>query len=217
MPHILPSILVYSEVEYKEQMTSIRNVTNFVQIDIADGKFVDNTTWYDTAVIKEYCPVDFELHMMVREPLTEIEKWKDIPQMKRIIFHFEALENIVEAIFQMKTFGREVSICLNIETPIDVLEPIQQTIDGVQFMSIVAGKQGQPFRPEVLGKIRDFKERHPNISISADGHVSEETIPLLLSAGVQNFCVGSAIWKGEDGVEESYLRLKKLVENQPQK
>ncbi|PIR03740.1 MAG: hypothetical protein COV59_04695 [Candidatus Magasanikbacteria bacterium CG11_big_fil_rev_8_21_14_0_20_39_34] len=213
MPNILPSILVYSEIEYKKQMTSIHEVTDFVQIDIADGKFVDNTTWYDTALIKEYCPVNFELHMMVENPLEEIEKWKDIPQMKRIIFHYEAVENIVLAVEKMKTFGREVSVCLNIETPFEVLKEIINQIDGVQFMGIIAGKQGQPFQPQVLEKIQSFKKQFPAIPLSADGHVSEETIPLLFEAGIENFCVGSAIWKGDGGAQESYLRLKNIVKN----
>lgn len=210
---IVPSILVYSKQEFLDQIETATKTTDFVQIDIADGKFVNNTTWHDPQVIAKHCSMDFELHMMVEDPLTEIANWAELERLKRIIFHYESVDDIEVAVRIMSSYSRYLTVCLNLETPPMVLEPVIDQIDMVQFMCIVPGKQGQPFVAKVLDKIEHFKELYPDVPIAADGHVGPDTIPDLKSAGVTQFCVGSALHKPPLTFAENFSELSKLVEN----
>jgi pentose-5-phosphate-3-epimerase len=45
MVQIIPSMLVQTEKDFKDQITAIKGAVEMVQIDLADGKFVPNTTW----------------------------------------------------------------------------------------------------------------------------------------------------------------------------
>ena len=50
---IIPSVLIQSEQEFLDQTQSVLGAVNMIQLDIADGKFVPNTTWADPEVVKE--------------------------------------------------------------------------------------------------------------------------------------------------------------------
>lgn len=207
---IIPSILVYSKDEYIQQMQIISALTDFVQIDIADGKFVDNTTWHDVEFIKDYCPVNFELHMMVTHPLKEIQKWQYTPQLKRIIFHYESVSDIENTLVELQKYNREICISLNLETDTKKIEKYVSKLDAVQFMNIIPGKQGQPFDKNILEKITNFHSTFPHMELASDGSVNSQTISELLKAGISRFCVGSAIWKGNP--KENYTELQNMIQ-----
>ena len=212
MPMIIPSILVYSKEKYLKQIQAIKSMVDFVQVDIANNTFVPNQTWYDPGLIEENIPFDFELHMMIEKPMDELGAWMSNDRLKRVVLHFETIENAVpQAIKIVHESGRQISICLNPETPISVLEPFVNDIDAVQFMTIEPGFQGQPFLPEVLDKIKKYKNKHPDHFISADGHVNEETIPLLIEVGVEGLCIGSAIFNEHSEPKDNILRIQKLI------
>lgn len=207
---IIPSILVYSAEEFDSQILTIKDVCQFVQIDIADGVFVEGKTWIDPAHVAKNMPIDFELHMMVQNPVEEIQRWKDIPELKHIIFHYEAVEDISAAVQNMKAFGRKVIVCLNPDTPIEVIDSVTNDIDGVQFMSVYPGKQGQPFVENTVERIATLHAKYPSLPISDDGAVNATTIPPLFAAGARRFGPGSAVWKGD--AVKNYLSLVELIQ-----
>jgi ribulose-phosphate 3-epimerase len=209
MIQIIPSILVQSEEEFLEQIRTIKSVCSFVQIDIADGLFASGKTWIDPDAVKEKMTIDFELHMMVADPLKEIERWKDIDHMQRIIFHYSSVDNVVQTIGQLKTYGRDVCICLNPDVPVDVIDPIVSDIESVQFMSVWPGRQGQSFLPETLNRIAAVHKKYPNLPIADDGAVNKDTLPELVRAGATRFGPGSAVWKGNP--VENYTNLLNIA------
>lgn len=208
-PQIIPSILVYSPEEFDQQISTIAPICNFVQIDIVDGQFVEGATWIDPEHVAKHIPMDFELHMMVLHPLEHVRQWKHIDQLKRVIFHYETVDDAREVAKEMKTYGKEVCMCLNPETSVDVLADLYDVLDAVQFMSVHPGKQGQPFLPEAVDRIALTHERYPELPIAADGAVSTETIPALFAAGARRFAPGSAVWKGNP--VENYTQLTNLL------
>lgn len=211
MYQIIPSILVSSEEQFLDHINAIKLVCSFVQLDIADGLFCDGKTWIDPIAVKEKMDIDFELHMMVANPLKEIKRWNNIERLKRIVFHYEAVDDIVHAVTEMNAFGRDVCVCLNPDTPINVLEPVIGHIESIQCMSVYPGKQGQSFLLSTLDKIRAFHAQYPHVPISDDGAVNKETIPQLIHAGATRFGPGSAIWKNGNPAD-NYMELVTLME-----
>jgi ribulose-phosphate 3-epimerase len=205
---IIPSLVVHSAKEFLGQAHAVVNAVDQIQLDIADGKFVPNTTWADPTVAKNEIKSNLELHIMVEHPIAEIKKWIGVPQIKRVLFHFEAKDDINETIDLIHQHGWEASIVLNPDTEVKVLDPYLEKIEGVMFMSVYPGFQGQKFIPEALGKIRQFKAKKTKHFVEIDGAVNEETLPEIIATGVDAICPGSATWRNNTPVEN----IKKMQE-----
>lgn len=157
--------------------------------------------------------LDYEIDMMVADPLAEIERWIAVGA-KRLVVHVESLakdgidisaglESFFQTLekehgyFNAKEFDFfELGAALSIDTPLDVIAPYIDRFHFIQLMSIeTIGLQGQEFDEKVLDKIRDAKTRFPDMPVSVDGGVSLETAPDLLDAGADRLVAGSAILK----------------------
>ena len=113
---IIPAILVKSEAEFLQQANAIADATDCIHIDIADGEFVPETTWADPGSISNNLKIDCELHLMAKDPLEIIEKWKNIPQVKRVLFHVESDINVAELVQTIHDQDWEAVAVLNPET-----------------------------------------------------------------------------------------------------
>ena len=210
MIEIIPSVLVQSEEEFVQNISGLENSVDMIQLDIADGVFVPNTTWSDPEKVKKI-PLEIELHLMVQNPLEELQRWSQIHQIKRVHFHFESTDSVDNTIQEIREAGYEVGIALKPETSIDVLEPYINEIDAVLFLSVNPGKQGQPFLPEVLEKIKTFRKKYPNHFIEIDGGVNEKTLPEIIESGVDAICPGSAIFK-TGNPKENVGKMRRMID-----
>lgn len=207
---IIPSLLVSTEQEFIQKYRGLDGSVNCIQLDIADGIFVPNTTWRDPAVIqKEVTDTDVELHLMVNNPLEELEEWRGVPQIKRILVHYEC-DNFESIFEKLPSYGWQVGIAINPDTPISVLEPYIPHIQAVLIMSVIPGKQGQPFIPAVLEKISALRNQHPNLFIEIDGAVNTTTLPAIIASGVNAICPGSAI-VGSGNPKENVKNMQQLI------
>ncbi len=213
MIEIIPSILVQTEEEFIQNIEGLGQSVNMIQLDVADGIFVSNKTWADPIIVKKLVQIEIELHLMVQNPLEELQRWTQIPLIKRVHLHFESIQNDMDnTILAVREAGYEVGIALNPETPIDVLEPYINEIDAVLFLSVHPGKQGQPFVPEVLEKIKAFRSKGWNHFVEIDGAVNENTLPEILKTGVDAVCPGSAIFKN-GSPEQNVKKMVKQVKS----
>jgi ribulose-phosphate 3-epimerase len=208
---IIPSILVQSEQEFLEQISAVKNILDMVQLDIADGKFVDNTTWADPEIVKTIDDINIELHLMIQNPLEEIKRWKDVKQIKRILVHYESVEDFEEIIPELKSYDWEIGIVLNPDTNTAVLLPFLDDIKSVMFMGVIPGKQGQKLIPEVLTKIKNFKSENPDKFTELDGGVNLKTLPDIINSGVDAICPGSTIFRNANTPEENIKILKNII------
>ncbi len=173
--------------------------------------FVPNTTWADPETVRHIDGYTVELHLMVKDPLETIALWNDIPQVTRYIIHYESTEDVVAVITHAKSTAKEVFIALNPETTLDVLTPIHHLIDGVLFMGVRPGFQGQSLIPEVLEKIAVCRETYPALYTELDGGVQEETLPAIASCGVHAICPGSLVFRRESPAHEQIMFIKSTL------
>jgi len=212
MVEIIPSILVKTEEEFLEQSRAVADVLNMIQLDIADGVFVPNTTWADPDVVAEHLTLDCELHLMVQDPVEEVRKWADVVQVKRVFVHYESrTDDIADVLAQIHSYGWDVGVVLNPGTPIDVLDSFLEEVDAVMFMGVNPGFQGQTLIPEVLENMKAFCAAHPHLFVSIDGSVNEETLPDILATGVCAVCPGSAIFGNDEPPKKNIERMKALI------
>lgn len=209
---IIPSILVQTQQEFETQLNAVQGILSIVQLDIADGKFVPNTTWADPEVVEKISTIDIELHLMVQNPMHELKRWSACEQVKRVLIHYETTNGkFGEMIETVREYGWQVGAVLNPDIPIGVLDPYIDDLDSVMFMGVVPGFQGQGLIPDVLEKIKEFKYLHPRVFIEIDGAVNEQTLPDIIASGVDAICPGSAIFKNDRRPAENVRRMKEII------
>lgn len=204
MKKIIPTILATTYTQFEEQFKKVSPFFDLIQIDVMDGKFVNNQSFADISDINNInLETKFELHLMVEHPIKEIKKWENVKNIVRIIFHIESKDSPEEVIKTIKNLGVEIGIALNPETDTDTIEPYTNQIDEVLFLTVHPGKQGANFLPNVGKKISNFKLLITNFGkmrpmIAVDGGINANNIKQVRDWGVNTFCIGSAIIMAED-------------------
>jgi ribulose-phosphate 3-epimerase len=213
---LIPVILEKDFRELLSKIKKIENLTELVQIDILDNSLIKNTTFNDIDKLGDIpTKTKFEVHLMVDEPLIYAKgKVKNIASM---CMQIEARNNhIEEFINTCRENGYKVGLSILWDTPAERIEPYLDRIDFVQFMTIKAGFQGNPFIHQVIDKIREFHKKHPKVVIQTDGGANELNIPELVSAGVTNIVIGSALFKSAMP-SNAFMKFKALAQQSASK
>ena len=235
MSVIVPAILPVSHEDLEQKLDALVGLTDSVQVDIVDGRFVVPPSWpyknsdeptpFPTSAGNETFShlgqLHFEMDMMVADPEGAAGAWITAGA-ERVVLHVESTNYLDRAIRHIgvvyghsKDFAPDllsVGIAINIQTDLALIEQYLEHVDFVQFMGIAnIGRQGEPFDKSVLKKISTFKRKHPKMQIQVDGGVSLVTAPSLLTLGVNRLIVGSDIWHASSPREELH-KLNELVQ-----
>jgi len=199
---IVPSILSANQGKINEEIKEVEAYSDLLQVDVMDNKFVPNETLGPEYLEKLDTTVPLDVHLMVMEPAEEyMRKFVEInPKLKinNITIHVEACSDVGKTLDIIKKLGVKPGITLNPKTPLEKILPYVDKVEVVQFMTVEPGFSGQKFIPEVLPKIKELREKYPDLDIEIDGGVNLETAPLAAKAGVNVFCASSYIFKSED-------------------
>jgi ribulose-phosphate 3-epimerase len=215
MTQIIPAIIPESLEHLTETLGRISAFTHDVQIDIVDGEFVPFTSWPYmpkgdiTDIEKLTDNFIVEVDLMVMEPEKVIAKYAKAG-VRRIVLHLESVYTIDHIVSLRDTYGFELGLSIANDTDIRALTTVIEYADYVQLMGIgQIGTQRQPFDTRVLARIEKLLLQYPALSISIDGSVNNETLPLLKNAGAERFVVGSAILDALDA-HSAYTKLVSL-------
>ena len=228
MTEVIPAVLAKDINDLRQKIANVVNVAHIVQIDICDGKFVESTSWpmqrddiESTSKILEeeeglpyWENLDFEFDLMVKDAIKQFDFFVRLGA-RRIIFHLEAedeneLKDFINSIDPYTRETLEIGIAINTKTPIEKLDIYINSIDFVQCMGIEhIGYQGEPFDEKVLDQIKNLKSKYPDLIISVDGSVNEETAPLLVEAGANRLVAGSVLMRSFD-IKETIKELSEF-------
>ena len=228
MTEVIPAVLAKDYNDLRQKIANVVNIAHIVQIDICDGKFVESKSWpmdrddaESVALIlgeEEGLPywenLDFEFDLMVENAIKQFDFFVRLG-VKRIIFHLEAedkseFKEFIDSIDPYTRESLEIGIAINTTTSIEELFPFINSIDFVQCMGIAhIGFQGEGFDERVLSQIKGLKEKYPDLIISVDGSVNEDTAPLLVGAGANRLVAGSVLMRSFD-VKETIKELENL-------
>lgn len=228
MTEITPAILVGDFNELNEKLAKFVNITNLVQIDICDGNFVPTISWPMNPRDREsvqsildeenglpfWEQLDFEFDLMVLNAHKQFDFFARLGA-KRIVFHLEAetedsFKEFLESLDPYFKDNIEIGIAINTTTEISKLEPFINYVDFIQCMGIERiGHQGEEFDERVLTQIKDLKLKYPELKISVDGSVNENTAPKLIEAGATRLVIGSALLQSFD-IRETFKEFQNL-------
>lgn len=206
---IFPTILETTIDKAKARIKSVTGIVDTIQLDIVDNILFDGLTYQEVDWIDKLdTNLNIELHLLVSDPLKIVNK--KLKKVKTIYFQVETPQDKKSIIQRFKDLGYEVGISIAPNTKLQDIKEYISDIELVQFMTIIPGKQGNPFKMEVLDKINEFKRLYPNKHTQVDGSVNENTIPYLLNIGIDSAVVGSALFQSKD-IKQVYIKLSSLA------
>jgi ribulose-phosphate 3-epimerase len=195
--HIVPAILTENPVILEAMLRRAEEFADWVQIDIMDGVFVPSRSITSNDIFDIKPKMAWEAHLMVQEPVKYLKGFH-LAGARRIVVHYEAVKDcVIED--HINSMGMEAGLAINPETPLEVLSPqVIRRLDSVLFMAVHPGFYGAKFIPEVLDKISSFRAIYPDVNIAIDGGVKANNVALVAASGVNEICVGSAVFAQAD-------------------
>jgi len=182
--------------------------TNYIHIDVMDGKFVENNTIELMNEYSEYAKnvtnVPLDVHLMVKDVESYIKSYLALEPYS-ITFHLEACKNrkeVMKYISLIKESGVKVGISIKPNTPIEDVYEYLPYIHKVLVMTVEPGKGGQQLLTDTLEKINKLNvfvyENGFEVDIEADGGINDKTCNDVKNAGANILVVGSYVINSED-------------------
>ena len=180
---------------------------SMLHVDVMDGHFAGNLTMgadMIRGVRRHFSDVLIDTHLMVDRPGDYITSFAEAGA-NHYSFHIEVCHpfhpNGVDAdelIQRIIAAGMTAGLVINPLTPIAPLQPYLDRLTMVLVMSVVPGRSGQTFMPEVLPKVKALRDGGFGGRIEMDGGIGPDTIGRCVEAGADTFVAASAIFGQSD-------------------
>lgn len=209
MVEVSTSILSVKEGKEVETFFALEaSKTDYIHIDVMDGKFVEKDTYQkmlsNAMYIKRTLNVPLDVHLMVEDVKDAIDDFLAL-EPNIITFHLEACESkeeVYKYIKYIKDNNCKVGLSVKPNTPIDEIYEFLPYIHLCLVMTVEPGKGGQTLLKEMLDKIATLKEyvqkNKLDIDIEADGGINLKTAPDVKKAGANILVSGTAIIMAND-------------------
>jgi ribulose-phosphate 3-epimerase len=130
----------------------------WLHLDIMDGHFVPNLTFGPevlAALRRAGLKTFFDTHLMLAEPQKYVEPFAKAGA-NNISIHIEPTYDHRATLARIRELGCQCGIVLNPGTPASAIEPVLGLVDLVLVMTVQPGFGGQPFRTDMLPKLREI-------------------------------------------------------------
>ena len=218
---IAPSILTADFCELGKLMDElVFNGIDWIHLDVMDGNWVTNKTItfgpYLVRSIRQKLgsEIFIDCHLMITNAEETWEQYVD-SGVNLVIFHIEAVNDANVLIDNLHSSGCQAGIVLNPDTPASEVIPYLSKLDLVLVMSVVPGKGGQSFMPEMESKIREFRVAINNqidsgglpTKLMIDGGIKHFNAALVKSWGIDVAVIGSGIINDNGTIEENLKEI----------
>ncbi len=173
MHEIIPAVLAHTEEVMKEQIAAIPGDVTFFHMDV-----LEEDLWVPTEK-------DFEVHLMVKNPDALINEWIG-RGAKRLSMH-----SVGPSLAEHREKA-EIGLAVVLQKPLAEVLPFLDFVDYVHLMSIAEiGEQHHALDERIFDRIKEVREKFPNLPISVDGGINLTNYKQLLDAGANRLVVGS--------------------------
>jgi ribulose-phosphate 3-epimerase len=173
MHQIIPAVLVKSIEELEEKTKALPPEITFIHLDVLEEDIYSSF------------PQDFEVHLMVKDPESIMQRWID-RGAKRISTHM-----VTPKLAEFRGQA-EIGLAINLDTPLEEVLPLLDFVDFIHLMSIdEIGAQGHPLDERIFKRLAEVQEKFPNTPISVDGGITKDNYLELLKLGADRLIVGA--------------------------
>ena len=204
MKVIAPSILSADFSRLGKEIEAVEAAgADWIHADVMDGHFVPNITIGPLIVeaVRRVTSLPIDVHLMIENPDDYIPAFAEAGA-SLISVQVETSIHLNRSVQLIRECGARPGVVLNPSTPVQTLEWIIEDVDYVLIMSVNPGFGGQAFIKNSLDKVRTLRQliQRKNLQtlIEIDGGVNEKTIADIVTAGVDVFVAGSAIFGSSD-------------------
>lgn len=176
----------------------------WLHVDIMDGKFVPNLTFGPETVAalrRHGISLFFDTHLMLAEPHRYVEAFAKAGS-NLISIHIEPSYDHAATLARIRSLGCQAGIVLNPDTPASSVESLLSQVDLVLVMTVQPGFGGQPFRSDMIPKLKQLSawrsERNLNFRLEVDGGIDVATARDCRAAGADTFVAGTSFFKASD-------------------
>ena len=166
----------------KDAVNKLLNTdTEYIHIDMMDGKFVNNTQLLPNEVLSlvKDSTKPLDIHMMVEDPIPYIRELQELTNINNITIHYEVgnTDTYIDCIHEL---GIKAGLAINPNTPVNSILQFLDNIDIILIMGVYPGEGGQELIPETANKINELIQLRDKYNLSFeiefDGGVNNETI-----------------------------------------
>ena len=218
---IAPSILTADFCELGKLMDElVSEGIDWIHLDVMDGNWVVNKTiTFGPALVHSICQklgpeIFVDCHLMINNAEETWEQYVDAG-VDLVIFHIEAVSDARNLIDNIHSKGCQAGIVLNPDTPASEVLPFLSKLDLILVMSVVPGKGGQSFMPEMKSKILEFRSAIDNqinsggksTKLMIDGGIKHHNVALVKGWGIDVAVIGSGIINDNGTVEDNLKEI----------
>ncbi len=190
-------------------------------VDVMDGCFTPMMTVGPPFVKALKTPLLKDVHLMIQDPMEKVDEYvaagADV-----ITVHVESgthVHRVFQKLGEMSNAndpsrGLVRGVALNPGTPLAVLKPLIDEVELIMLLGINPGWGGQSFIPSTFARIEKVKgmiaEAEKDILVCVDGGVTRDNITELATAGVDIVVTGSAVFDGNNPVENAEFMVDAL-------
>ena len=225
---ITPSILTADFCKLGTKLDeAVEAGINWIHMDVMDGNWVVNRTiTFGPAIIKSVRErlgpdVFIDCHLMITNAEETWNQYVDAG-VDMVIAHLEAVEDFPSLISQLHEAGVQAGCVINPSTPADKVIEMLHDLDLVLVMSVVPGKGGQSFIPEVEGKVKNLRSAI-DLQISSggrktklmiDGGIKDHNALMVSNWGIDIAVVGSGLINETGTIIENLASINKSLEDE---
>ena len=187
---------------YKKCIQKINNTSaDYLHVDMCDGKYVEskNFTIRPLLDVLSVSTKKIDVHLMVDNPIKYVDDLATL-DVQTITFHLNTCKDPKEVIDYIHSIGIRAGIAINPDENVEDIINYLPELDEVLVMSVVPGKGGQSFMPEVLPKIDELikLKKDNRFIIAIDGGINNETVRYLTDYPVDLAICGSYVTEGSN-------------------
>lgn len=204
-PILAPSLLAGDHARLADSAALVENLgLKWLHLDIMDGHFVPNLTFGPetlAALRRARSKLFFDTHLMLAEPHKYLEAFAKAGA-NLISIHIEPAYDHAAALARIRALGCPNGIVLNPGTPAAAIGHLLDQVDLVLVMTVQPGFGGQPFRSDMLPKLRQIdawrRERKLSFRLEVDGGIDLATAAECRAAGADTFVAGTSFYRATD-------------------
>lgn len=203
---VAPSILAADFAKLADEVRHVEDAgADWIHCDIMDGHFVDNISFGPmvVGVVRKQTTLPVEVHLMIEHADHFVPRFVQAGA-NSITVHVEpeARHDVARTLQQIRDAGCRVGLTLNPATAFESVEPFLDKIDLLLVMTVHPGFGGQPFRAEMMDKVKRaaawIRSRGTKTHIEVDGGINPETARVSIENGANVLVAGTSIFHAKD-------------------